>query len=73
MIRLFLCETRERKRSIVCLCEHSALRRFVQKELIRIIFTPRQCQYKPSTTYPAHHLAPARMNRTSWCKLQHPK
>ena len=37
MMRLFLCEARERKRSIVCLCEHSALRRFVQKELIRTI------------------------------------
>ena len=65
MIEEILCEARERKRSIVCLCEHSALRRFVQKELIRTIFTLRRCLYKPSKAYPEHHLAPARMNRTS--------
>ena len=35
MMRLFLCEARERKRSILGVCEHFAIRRFVQKELIR--------------------------------------
>ena len=37
-MRLFLCEARERKRSILGVCEHFAIRRFVQKELIRTIF-----------------------------------
>ena len=38
MIRLFLCQARRRKRSIVDLCEHFDYRRLVQKELIRTIF-----------------------------------
>ena len=37
MMRLFLCEAKWKKRSIVDLCEHLAIRRFVQKELIRTI------------------------------------
>ena len=37
MIRLFLCKARERKRSIVSLCEDFVIRRLVQKELIRTI------------------------------------
>ena len=31
----------------------------------------RQYQCKPSTTYPEHLLAPARMMRTALCRLQH--
>ena len=38
MIILSLCKARERKRSIVDLCEHFTLRWLVQKELIRTIF-----------------------------------
>ena len=37
-MRLFMCEARRRKRSIVSLCEHFGDRSFVQKELIRTIF-----------------------------------
>ena len=39
MMRLFLCEARRPMRSIVSLCEQSGYRRFVQKELIRTIFS----------------------------------
>ena len=39
MIELFLCKPREQKRSIVDLCEHFAIRRFVQKEPSRTIFS----------------------------------
>ena len=38
MIRLFLYKARQQERSIVDLCEYLAVRRFVQKELIRTIF-----------------------------------
>ena len=38
-MRLFLCQARERKRSIVNLCEHFVIRSAVQKELIRTLPT----------------------------------
>ena len=37
MMRLFLCEARERKRSIVCLCKHFTTRCFRTKNSIRTI------------------------------------
>ena len=40
MLKLFLCEAREPKRSIVSLCEHFAIRRLVQKESSRTILQP---------------------------------
>ena len=39
MMRLFLCQTRGRTRSIVNLCEEFDYRRAAQKELIRTVFT----------------------------------
>ena len=38
MMRLFLCEVRRQKRSIVDLCEHFAIRQLVQKEPIKMFF-----------------------------------
>ena len=43
MIRLFLCEAMRQNRSIVSLCEDFGVSRFVQKELIRTIFTKKGC------------------------------
>ena len=35
MMRLFLCKAREQKRSLLGVNEHFAIRRLVQKELVR--------------------------------------